>query len=96
MPGYGKTFGFIQRSELSFRPATYLAPLNKFSAMVKLQIQTISPQVQREIIETLTYRGKIAAIRQYKRHAGCRLQEARLTVDRLSREIEPGQAPQGS
>lgn len=61
--------------------------------MVKLQIQTLAPQLEQQIRETLTYQGKVAAIRLYKRETGCRLQEARATVDRIGRDIQPGQAP---
>ncbi len=61
--------------------------------MVKLQIQPLAPKLEQQIRDILTYEGKIAAISMYKRETGCRLKEARAAVDRIERDIEPGQAP---
>ena len=56
------------------------------------QRKSIQPQKEQEVVVTLTYHGKIAAIRLYMKYAECRLQEAKVAVERLSTEIEPGQA----
>ena len=56
------------------------------------QIKSIQPKKEQEVVATLTYQGKIAAIRLYMKYAECRLQEAKSAVEKLSAEIEPGQA----
>jgi len=60
--------------------------------MIKLELPTIQSQARQEIISILVYDGKIAAIKLYMKHVKCRLSDARLAVDRIAEEIEPGQA----
>ncbi|MEM7373946.1 MAG: hypothetical protein AAF587_35470 [Bacteroidota bacterium] len=56
------------------------------------QRKSLKPQVEEEILATLTYKGKIAAIKLYMKHANCRPEEARKVVEHMGQEIEPGQA----
>lgn len=60
--------------------------------MVKLQQSNLAPQVKETVLKALMYEGKITAIKVYMKHVKCRLTDARTAVDRLSLEIEPGQA----
>ena len=47
---------------------------------------------QQEIINTLVYKGKIAAIKLYMKYADCRLVQAKTAVEKMANEIQPGQA----
>jgi len=60
--------------------------------MAKMRFENLQPQFEQQILQTLTYQGKIAAIKLYIEHTGCRLREARQAIDRISHGIEPGQA----
>lgn len=60
--------------------------------MEKLRIKALEPQSENKVKSTLTYQGKIAAIKLYMKFADCRLREAKLAVEKLGQEIEPGQA----
>jgi len=55
-------------------------------------IQALRPKNEQEIIDALMYKGKIAAIKLYMKHANCRLRQAKEAVEKLSMEITPGQA----
>ena len=52
----------------------------------------LPPAEHQEVIATLVYQGKIAAIKLYMKLADCRLQQAKNAVERIGREIQPGQA----
>ncbi len=62
--------------------------------MRKLQknIRAVAPQIEQEVAMALIYKGKIDAIKLYKQHMKCRLQEAKDAVERIGNEIEPGPA----
>jgi ribosomal protein L7/L12 len=60
--------------------------------MENLQIQALMPEHEQEVMATLVYKGKIAAIKLFMKYADCRLSHAKIAVDRLGREIVPGQA----
>ncbi|MEM7657807.1 MAG: hypothetical protein AAF399_16905 [Bacteroidota bacterium] len=60
--------------------------------MVKLQLSNLQPQTKEAVLNALVYEGKITAIKLYMQHVKCRVADARTAVDRLSQEIEPGQA----
>ena len=60
--------------------------------MVKLQLSNLQPKTKEAVLNALVYEGKITAIKLYMKHVKCRLAGARTAVDRLSLEIEPGQA----
>ncbi len=62
------------------------------SKVEKVQIQSLVPELEQEVMATLVYNGKIAAIKLYRKYANCRLSEAKYAVDRLGMEIVPGQA----
>ena len=70
---------------------------NIFSLTIHLVMEQVRkidlmPTQQQEVIATLVYKGKIAAIKLYMKFAGCRLQEAKNAVERIGNEIQPGQA----
>ncbi|MEL6845853.1 MAG: hypothetical protein AAFP02_21815 [Bacteroidota bacterium] len=48
--------------------------------------------MERDLMDTLTYKGKIAAMKLYIEYTGARVKDAKYAIDRLGREIEPGQA----
>ena len=52
----------------------------------------LMPNQQQEVIATLVYKGKIAAIKLFMKLAGCRLKEAKKAVEKIGIEIQPGQA----
>lgn len=60
--------------------------------MEKMLVKELRPEFVQEVVSTLTYKGKIAAIKLYMNYADCRLREAKMAVDKMSNEIEPGQA----
>ncbi len=60
--------------------------------MVRVQFKPIAPQLERDILDLLTYKGKIAAMKRYIEITGARVHDAKIAVDRMSRNIEPGQA----
>lgn len=60
--------------------------------MQKMRNLMLSPQKEQEVIGTLTYKGKLAAIKLYLEYTGCRLKEAKVAVEKLGTDIEPGQA----
>lgn len=60
--------------------------------MEKLNSKALMPEMEQEIIATLTYKGKIAAIRLFMEYTECRLKEAKAAVEKIGREIQPGQA----
>jgi ribosomal protein L7/L12 len=60
--------------------------------MEKTQINPLRMQQEQEVITTLTYQGKIAAIKKYMKFSGARLDQAKMAVERLAQEIEPGPA----
>jgi len=60
--------------------------------MEKLRINALKPQREDKVKDTLTYQGKIAAIKLYMKFADCRLREAKIAVEKLGQEIEPRQA----
>ena len=60
--------------------------------MEKVNIKALKPQRSEKIKSTLIYQGKIAAIKLYMKFADCRLREAKVAVEKLGQEIEPGQA----
>ncbi len=60
--------------------------------MKKVRFNPIERQLEQEIVEMLIQKGKVAAMRLYIDRSGARVREAKLAIDRLSREIEPGQA----
>ncbi len=60
--------------------------------MENTQIKPLKMQQEQEVISALIYQGKIAAIKKYMKYTGVRLDEAKVSVDRLSMEIEPGPA----
>ncbi|MEZ4776086.1 MAG: hypothetical protein R3D00_23130 [Bacteroidia bacterium] len=60
--------------------------------MEKLNSKALMPEMEQEIIATLTYKGKIAAIRLFMEYTDCRLKEAKIAVEKIGREIQPGQA----
>ena len=41
----------------------------------------LSPQKEQEVIGTLTYKGKLAAIKLYLAYTGCRLTEAKVAAE---------------
>jgi len=65
---------------------------NKINAMMKFRIHPLTPDQERDILNALTYKGKIAAMKVHMRHTGSRLRDARMAIERLSTTIEPGQA----
>ena len=52
----------------------------------------IQPAEQREIQAVLVEQGIVAAIKQYMLVTGCRLPEARISVEKMALEIQPCQA----
>ena len=60
--------------------------------MVKVQYKPLAPSMERDLMDTLTYKGKIAAMKLYIEYTGARVKDAKYAIDRLGREIEPGQA----
>ena len=60
--------------------------------MQNVRIKPLEPQREDKVKVTLTYQGKIAAIKLYMKYADCRLREAKIAVEKLGQEIEPGQA----
>lgn len=60
--------------------------------MENVRIKPLKPQSEDKVKVTLTYQGKIAAIKLYMKYADCRLREAKIAVEKLGQEIEPGQA----
>ena len=54
--------------------------------------QVLKPQMEQEVVATLVYNGKIAAIKLYMKYADCRLRDAKQAVEKLALDIEPGQA----
>lgn len=66
--------------------------LTQHEVMEKTQINPLKMQQEQEVITALTYQGKIAAIKKYMKYAGVRLDEAKIAVERLAQEIEPGPA----
>lgn len=48
--------------------------------------------INEEVTSTLIYKGRIAAIKLYMKLAKCRLQEAKNAVEKIGRNIQPGQA----
>lgn len=60
--------------------------------MVKVLVRTLQPVQEQEVVATLIYKGRLQAIRAYMKASGCAVEEARIAVDKLASEIEPGQA----
>lgn len=60
--------------------------------MEKMNIKPLRPEMEQEIIATLIYKGKIAAIRMFMEYTECRLRDAKAAVEKIGREIQPGQA----
>ena len=60
--------------------------------MQNVRIKPLEPPREDKVKVTLTYQGKIAAIKLYMKYADCRLREAKIAVEKLGQEIEPGQA----
>lgn len=60
--------------------------------MENLQIQALMPEHEQEVMATLVYKGKIAAIKLFMKYTDCRLNLAKIAVDKLGQEIVPGQA----
>ncbi|MEO0895548.1 MAG: hypothetical protein AAFY71_04090 [Bacteroidota bacterium] len=60
--------------------------------MVRVQYKPIEPKLEKDILDLLTYKGKIPAMKRYIEMTGARVHDAKVAVDRLSREIQPGQA----
>ena len=60
--------------------------------MEKMMVSFLKPDKEQEVVSTLIYEGKIAAIKLYMKYASCRLREAKVAVEKLGRDIEPGQA----
>ncbi|RMG18032.1 MAG: hypothetical protein D6730_23330 [Bacteroidetes bacterium] len=60
--------------------------------MENVRIKALEPERVDKVKSTLTYQGKIAAIKLYMKYADCRLREAKIAVEKLGQEIEPGQA----
>ncbi|MFK7925040.1 MAG: hypothetical protein AB8H47_23995 [Bacteroidia bacterium] len=54
--------------------------------------KALMPELEQEVMATLMYQGKIAAIKLYLKYTNCRLNQAREAVDRLAMTIVPGQA----
>ncbi|MDX2247700.1 MAG: hypothetical protein SF052_13030 [Bacteroidia bacterium] len=57
-----------------------------------MNIKPLRPEMEQEIIATLIYKGKIAAIRMFMEYTECRLRDAKAAVEKIGREIQPGQA----
>lgn len=69
----------------------FYSPIS-LKAMQKMRNLMLSPQKEQEVIGTLTYKGKLEAIKLYLAYTGCRLKEAKVAVEKLGQDIEPGQA----
>ena len=50
----------------------------------------IQVEKRQELVFTLMYKGKVAAIKQYISLTNCRVREAMKAIDRLAMDIEPG------
>ena len=60
--------------------------------MDNMQQRPLMPDMEQEVMATLIYKGKIAAIKLYMNYANCRLRQAKEAVEKLGMEILPGQA----
>ena len=58
--------------------------------MANSRMKALAPRKEQEVIAALTYQGEIAAIKLYMKYANCRLRDAKVAVEKLGQEIEPG------
>ncbi|MEM6765304.1 MAG: hypothetical protein AAF824_00005 [Bacteroidota bacterium] len=55
-------------------------------------MKALASRKEQEVIAALMYQGEIAAIKLYMKYANCRLRDAKIAVEKLGQEIEPGPA----
>lgn len=82
----------VSRCRRDNRCPDLLASDHKINAMAKMRVEQLQPELERELLRVLTQEGKMAAIKLYIQRSSCRPREARRAIDRLSHNIEPGQA----
>jgi ribosomal protein L7/L12 len=58
--------------------------------MKKVQVRMLAAEMEAQVVHTLMYTGRLAAVKAYKHMTGCRLMDAKEAVDRLARAIQPG------
>lgn len=56
------------------------------------QVKILAPELREALMFTLVHRGRVAAMKLYKEQTQARLDEAKNIVEKLAREVEPGQA----
>lgn len=60
--------------------------------MAHSRMKALASRKEQEVIAALMYQGEIAAIKLYMKYANCRLRDAKIAVEKLGQEIEPGPA----
>jgi ribosomal protein L7/L12 len=60
--------------------------------MDKVQVRPLKNDLEQKVVRALIYQGKIEAIKLYMEYTDCRLGQAKIAVDKIGHQIEPGQA----